>query len=85
MTVNDGKGLFDYEGLIDTLIVDCNELPSALFRGQNVQFCKRIVDMVQKLINLKAGLKSDFESRDRTIEMYRNVVEKNGGDEGVSD
>lgn len=70
--VNDGNGLFDYEGLIDTLILDCNDIPAMLMRGQNVQFCKRLVDMVQKLANLKTGLKADFESRDKVIAMYRD-------------
>lgn len=59
ITVNDGKGLFDYEGLIDTLIVDCNNLPKTLFSGQCVQFCKTIVQMVSKLVALKEGLNNE--------------------------
>ena len=59
-TVNDGKGLFDNLGIIDTLIEDCNELPKDLMNGQNVRFCKRIVHMVQKLANLKTGIEADM-------------------------
>ena len=59
MDVNDGKGLYDSDGLIDTLIVDCNNLEKHLVSGQYVQFCNTIVSMVQKLSNLKDGIKAD--------------------------
>lgn len=57
--VNDGNGLYDNIGLIDTLIVDCNELPKLLFEGRNVGFCAKIVEMVQKLTNLRNGVAAD--------------------------
>lgn len=72
--VNDGKGLMDSEGLIDTLIIDCNELPKTLMEGQYVHFCAKICEMVQKLSRLKSGVKSDMESRD---EMIRELRETN--------
>ena len=65
--VNDGKGLYDNIGLIDSLIVDCNDLPKSLINGQFVQFCSRIVQMVQKLSNLRDGVKNDIESKDGQI------------------
>ena len=60
--VNDGNGLWDNLGLIDTLIEDCNELPKDLMNGQNIRFCLRISQMAQKLANLKKGVKADMES-----------------------
>ena len=60
--VNDGNGLWDNLGLIDTLIEDCNELPKDLMNGQNIRFCLRISQMAQKLVNLKKGVKADMES-----------------------
>ena len=60
--VNDGGGLFDNLGLIDTLIVDCNELPKLLISGHGVGFCAKVVEMVQKLSNLKIGVKNDVDS-----------------------
>ena len=60
--VNDGKGLFDSNGLIDTLIVDCNELVKKLASGEYVGFCGLIVEMVQKLALLKKGITKDRES-----------------------
>lgn len=70
--VNDGGGLFDSIGLIESLIVDCNDLPKALFSGQNVLFCRLIVGMVQKLANLKQGVKNDTESLKKRISELEN-------------
>ena len=78
--VNDGGGLYDSVGLIDTLIVDCNDLPKALFDGQNVRFCGLVVQMVQKLAQLKEGVKTDLESRNRLIRELQEENEKLRGD-----
>lgn len=78
--VNDGGGLYDSVGLIDTLIVDCNDLPKALFGGQNVRFCGLVVQMVQKLAQLKEGVKTDLESRNRLIRELQEENEKLRGD-----
>lgn len=71
MTVNDGKGLYDSGGMIDTLIVDCDALVRDLAGGRYVAFCARIVDMVQKLSRLKDGIGEDrkiLEERIRELE-----------------
>lgn len=60
--VNDGKGLYDSTGMINGLIVDCNEIPQMLMSGNYVGFCGRIVEMVQKLDALKQGITKDRES-----------------------
>jgi hypothetical protein len=84
--VNDGKGLFDSNGLIDTLIVDCNELPKKLACGEYVSFCGLIVEMVQKLALLKKGITKDRESlQDQVKELIRLrdelLIRINGGGE----
>ena len=53
--------------MIDSLIVDCNELPKALMNGQFVLFCAKIAEMVKKLANLKDGVKTDTESLHKQI------------------
>ena len=68
VTVNDGKGLLDNEGLIDSLIVDTNDIVKQLTTGQYVAFCKKIVHMVQKLANLKKGMMEEISSRDARID-----------------
>lgn len=65
--VNDGGGLYDNEGLIETLVVDCNELPKMLINGQFIKFSATLVQMVQKLANLKEGIKNDMASKDKII------------------
>lgn len=69
--VNDGGGLFDAIGLIDTLIIDCNDLPRHLMTGHYVAFCTKIVEMVQKLSQLKKGVNYDLKSRDEQIKQLR--------------
>lgn len=66
--VNDGKGLFDSEGLCDSLIIDCNNSVKALASGQYVGFCNIVVQMVQKLTQLKTGIKNELSAKDATIE-----------------
>ena len=79
--VNDGGGLFDSLGLIDTLIVDCNDLPKCLFNGHYALFCATITGMVQKLANLKQGVKNDIESLQNHIKELTDLL--NGGEENV--
>lgn len=73
MPVNDGGGLYDNQGLCDTLIIDCNNLIKSGFAGQYIQVCNTVVSMVQKITNLKNGIKADLESKDRIIEEYKRM------------
>lgn len=79
ITVNDGKGLLDNTGLINSLIEDCDSLVSYLFTGQRILFCSQIVQMVQKLGRLREGVKNDLEDRDRQIK----ELQERGGADGV--
>ena len=74
------KGLYDNEGLIDTLIVDCNLLQKELVSGQYIGFCVKLVEMVQKLNNLKKGVRNDTESKDRQIAELLARIEGSGDD-----
>lgn len=65
--VNDGGGLYNNLGLIDSLTVDCNELTKVLVSGHYVAFCAKIVDMVQKLSVLRKGVEHDISERDKQI------------------
>lgn len=74
-TYNDGNGFFDSEGLCDTLILDCNNSVRALLSGNCVEFCSIIVQMVQKLANLKKGIKQDLASRDQKIKDLNRILD----------
>ena len=94
MTVNDGKGFWNNEGLCDTLISDCNNAVKQIASGQYVAFCSIIVQMVQKLTNLKKAIKDEISSKDEIIEELKQMnntlmeektglpVEKEGAENG---
>lgn len=76
--INDGKGLYDNFGLIDTLMEDLNELPKDLMNGQQIRFCLRISQMAQKLINLKTGFQNDIGSLKAQIRELTELKEREG-------
>lgn len=78
ITVNDGKGLYDNVGIIDTLTVDCNDLPRLLMTGHYVAFCAKVVEMVQKLSLLREGVKHDIADRDEQIKELQTQLERGG-------
>lgn len=71
--INDGGGLYDGAGLIDTMILDCNNICKQALTGNYVQCANIIVQMVQKLAKLKDGIKHDLESKDKIIEDLKRV------------
>lgn len=94
--VNDGKGLYDNEGMCDLLVNDLNDLVKDLTSGQHVQFCIHVTGMVQKLMNLKKGIKADMDSMKEKIEELKQMndslveqitglpVEKDGAENGTN-
>jgi hypothetical protein len=75
ITVNDDKGLYDNEGLCDTLLVDLNRLPKILMDGQYIQFCAVIQSMAQRITNLKDGIRKDTDSLKNNIEELKRANE----------
>ena len=73
ISVNDGKGLWDNEGMCDSLVFDLNGLVKLLINGQFIQFCAKVPEMVVKLNNLKKGIKADLESKDKIIEELKKI------------
>ena len=94
--VNDGKGLYDNEGLCDLLVNDLNELVKDLTCGRGVQFCIHVTGMVQKLTNLKTGIRNDMDDMRKKIEELKAAndslmeqitglpVEKDGAENGCN-
>ena len=76
MTLNDGKGLYDNEGLIDTMIADLNNLPKLLMTGQYIQYCATVTGMAQKLVNLKEGIRKDMESMKEKVEDLKRINDR---------
>lgn len=68
LPVNDGGGLYDNVGLVDTLIVDMNNLVRRAMAGEYIGFCTTAVSIVQRLANLKTGIQNDIDSLKEQIE-----------------
>lgn len=66
--VNDGGGLMDSDGMIDSLIVDCNSLTKLLIDNQFIAFGNTLAQMVQKLKLLKDGIRTDMESLQELVD-----------------
>lgn len=73
--VNDGGGLFDSIGLIDSLIADCNETVKQVVSGNYLLFCARVVEMVQKLTQLKDGVSNDTKYLKKEISDLKKLNE----------
>ena len=73
MNINDGGGLYDNEGLCDTLINDCNSLVKHIASGQYLNFCASVVEMVQKISNLKKGIHADMGSMINKLEELKRT------------
>lgn len=74
------NGLLSNSELVDTLIVDLNNLPKYLMTGQYIQFCNIVTQMSQKLINLRTGIKADLDSKDNVIESLKETIRNMGED-----
>lgn len=83
VTVNDGKGLYDNQGLCDSIINDMNQMLKAMLSGQYVQGCTIVTGMAQKLVNLKQGIANDMDSMRTKVEelkrMNDSLVEQQTG------
>jgi len=82
--VNDGGGLMDNLGMIDSLIVDCEKGMKALLAGSPLEYAAITVEMVKKLGLLKAGVKNDTEGLQRQVDDLKRLLEAEGGQEDAS-
>ena len=74
------KGLYTNEELVDSLILDLNNLPKELINGQFIQFCTLIEQMGQKLALLRKDIPADIESKNKIIEELKQQL-RNAGQE----
>ena len=71
--VNDGGGLYDNEGLCDSLIEDLNNLLKNAAAGQYIRVCSISMEIVQKLMNLKKGIRADRKSLEEQLEDLKRL------------
>ena len=78
LPVNDGGGLMNNLGMIDSLIVDCEKGMKVLLAGSPLEYAAITVEMVKKLGLLKAGVKNDTEGLQKQIEDLKALLEEEG-------
>ena len=74
------NGLFTNAELVDSLILDLNNLPKELINGQFIQFCTLVERMGQKLINLRKGIADDLKYKDERIEQLKEQLRNLGAE-----
>ena len=65
--VNDGNGLLDNDGLMQTIIVDCNDAVKGALSGNYISFCDKMVQVVQKVSLLRKNWKQEKDNKEKQI------------------
>ena len=73
ITVNDGKGLYDNIGLVDTIVNDLNRIPRLMIDGQFFRVSAVFASVGQRLGNLKKGIQEELDSKDEIIEQLKRI------------
>jgi len=71
--INDGRGLWDNEGVCDKGISLCNSALKDLISGQYLAFVNKLEQVTQIFANLKSGIKADRESLEEKIEELKRM------------
>lgn len=74
------NGIYSNTELVETLIVDLNNLPKLLIDGQYIQACSVVAQMGQRLANLRNGIVDDINGKDRVIEELKQQLRNIGAD-----
>ena len=74
------KGILTNSELIDTIIVDMNNMIKEALAGQYIQICYIVTGMTQKLMNLKKGIDADLASKDNVIEQLKDQLRAAGAE-----
>ena len=80
--VNDGKGIFDTNGFIDSLVLDVNALVGDVISGKYIQFCSKAVEIIQKLTELKKGVAEEQKALSDQIKELRRFMDDVNAAEG---
>lgn len=76
--VNDGGGLYDSAGFIDTIILDCNNAVKQLVNGNYISFCNSMAEAVKKLAVLKEGVTNEKAAMLKQVDEMGKELEEKG-------
>ena len=71
--LNDGRGLWDNDGVCDKGISLCNAAIKDLVSGQYLAFVNKLEQVAQIFANLKKGIKADRESLEAKVEELKRM------------
>ena len=74
------NGTYTNSELIDTIIVDMNNMIKEALSGQYIQICYIVTGMTQKLMKLKKGIDADLASKDKVIEQLKDQLRAAGAE-----
>lgn len=72
------KGILSNSELVETLIVDLNNVLKEAVNGQYIQACVIVSHMSQKLLNLRKGINADIDSKNQIIESLKEELRNAG-------
>ena len=72
------NGLYSNSELMETLVVDLNNLLKEIMGGQYIQACCVVTSMTQKIMNLKKTVDDDLKNREQTIETLKEELRMAG-------
>ena len=75
LKINDGGGLFDSVGFIETIILDCNNAVKQLVGGNYIAFCNGMAEIVKKLAVLKEGVDNEKQAMTKQVDEMGKQLE----------
>ena len=74
------KRLMTNTELVDSIVVDINNMIKEALSGQYLQICYIITAITQKLMNLKNGIDADIASKNEIIEQLKEQLRVAGAE-----
>ena len=82
--VNDGGGLFDSAGFVDTIILDCNNTVRQMASGNYIAFCNGMAEIVKKLGVLKEGISKEKKAMRDEVEYLGKQLDEERSERGAA-
>ena len=76
------NGVYTNVELIETILVDLNNMLKELCNGQYINACNDVTQIAKKLINLRENVDNDLKNREQIIEQMKEEL-RNAGREIV--
>lgn len=74
------NGIYTNSELLDSLLVDLNNVLKEQQNGQFIQACRIVAQMTQKIVNLRETIDNDLRNREETIEILKEQLRNAGQD-----